>query len=223
MNCVELQASLAETEDSSNSEQQQAHLKTCRECSALVAELNLIAATAIELRAADEPSPRVWNSIEIALRQEGLIREGLIREGTTRPARAGRSLLPSFSSRWAWARWALPVAAALLIAVGVYVRQHSLVVQLTRDTAPPATVSGDVSDAAVAGLNDDDLLQEVAQLSPAAQAQYADNLRHVNAYIQDAKSVVAADPNDEEARRSLMEAYQEKAMLFELAMDRSLP
>jgi hypothetical protein len=81
----------------------------------------------------------------------------------------------------------------------------------------------DVSDSAIAGLKDDDLLQEVAQMSPTMQAQYTDDLRHVNDYIRDAKSVVAAEPNDEEARRSLMEAYQEKAMLFELAMDRSLP
>jgi len=28
---------------------------------------------------------------------------------------------------------------------------------------------------------------------------------------------------DEEARRSLLEAYQQKAMLFDLAMDRTLP
>jgi hypothetical protein len=78
-----------------------------------------------------------------------------------------------------------------------------------------------VSDAAIVGLNDDDLLQEVEQ-SPALRAEYADNLRRVNQYIVDAKHIVAADPNDEEARRSLMEAYQEKAMLFELALDRSL-
>jgi len=70
MNCVELQASLAEIEDVRSADQR-AHLKTCPECSSLVAELNLIASTAIELRAAQEPSPRVWNSIEIALRQEG--------------------------------------------------------------------------------------------------------------------------------------------------------
>jgi hypothetical protein len=216
MNCVELQASLAETEDGSSVEQnpeQQAHLKACPECSALVAELNLIVASAIELPAADEPSPRVWNSIEIALRQEGLIR----------PPRTSRSLLPSLGSRWAWARWALPLAAAVLITVGVYVRQTSLPVQLARNTAPAAAVPSDVSDAAIAGLNDDDLLQEAAQQSPAMQAQYTDNLRRVNQYILDAKGVVAANPNDEEARRSLMEAYQEKAMLFDLAMDRSLP
>jgi hypothetical protein len=208
MNCVELQASLAEIEDARSADQQ-AHLKTCPGCSSLVADLNLIASAAIELRAAEEPSPRVWNSIEIALRQEGLIR----------PQRASRSLLPSLSSRWAWARWMVPAAAALLIAVGVYVRQHSPSEPLARVTTPAPAVS----DMALAGLNDDDLLLEIAQLSPAVKAQYADNLQHVNQYIQDAKNVVAANPNDEEARRSLLEAYQEKAMLFDLAMDRSLP
>ena len=114
MNCVELQASLVEIEDG-RSPEQRAHLKTCPECSTLVAELNLIAAAGTDLRAAEEPSPRVWNSIEIALRQEGLIR----------PQRASRSLLPSLSSRWGWARWVVPAAAILLIAVGLYVRQHS--------------------------------------------------------------------------------------------------
>jgi hypothetical protein len=207
MNCLELQASLVEIEDGRSPEQRD-HLKACPECSALVTELVLIASTAIELRAVDEPGPHVWKSIESRLREEGVIR----------PQR-GRSLLPSLSSRWGWARWMVPAAAALLISVGLYVRQHSLPQQLARDTAPAAAVS----DLAVAGLDDDDLLLEVAQQSPAMKAEYADNLRRVNEYIQDAKSVIAANPNDEEARRSLMEAYQQKAMLFELAMDRSLP
>ncbi len=210
MNCVELHKSLAETEDGSSAAQQ-AHLKTCPECSALVRELDLIAASAITLRASDEPSPRVWNSIEIALRQEGLIRP-----------QPNRSLLPSFSSRWAWARWLAPAAAVVLIAVGVYIRQQSPVERFTQTAIQPAT-SNAVSDAAIGGLNDDDLLQEIAAQTPAMQAEYADNLRRVNEYIHDAKDVVAANPDDEEARRSLMEAYQEKAMLFELAMDRSLP
>lgn len=208
MNCVELQASLAEIDDGRSPEQRD-HLKTCPACSALVTELILIASTAVELRAVDEPSPRVWRSIEATLRQEGVIR----------PQRANRSLLPSLSSRWGWARWVVPAAAALLITVGLYVRQHSLSQQLARNTAQPVTVS----DIQIAGLNDDDLLQEIAQQSPALKAQYTDNLRRVNQYIEDAKSVVADNPNDDEARRSLMEAYQQKAMLFELAMDRSLP
>jgi hypothetical protein len=207
MNCVELQASLAEIEGGRSAEQRD-HLKTCAECSALVTELVLIASTAVELRADNEPGPHVWKSIESTLREEGVIR----------PQR-GRSLLPSLGSRWGWARWMVPAAAALLLTAGLYVRQHSLAHQLARDTASIAPVS----DLAIAGLNDDDLLLEVAQQSPALKAQYTDNLRRVNEYIQDAKSVVAANPNDDEARRSLMEAYQQKAMLFEFALDRSLP
>src|SRR5438309_3819344 len=206
MNCVELQASLVEIEDG-RSPLQRDHLKICPECSALVAELDFIIAAATELRAADEPSARVWNSIELGLRQEGLIR----------PQRGNRSLVPALSSRWGWARWLVPAAAALLVALGIYFRQLSPTDHVVRISAPL------VADGAVAGLNDDDLLQEVAQLSPALQAQYTDNLRHVNEYIQDAKSSLDANPNDEEARRALMEAYQEKAMLFELAVDRSLP
>lgn len=251
MNCVELQQSLAEMDNGSRADQR-AHLKTCPECSALVAELNLIAATAIDLREADEPSPRVWKSIETELRQVvgelnqiaatavdlrgaeepsprvwNSIEIALRQEGLIRPQRTSRSLLPSLSSRWAWARWMVPAAAVLLITLGVYLRQHSLPAQLVRDAATvPATAPVSGSAAAgvnVAGLNDDDLSQEVAALTPAAQAQYADNLRRVNEYIRDAKSNADAYPDDEEARRSLLDAYQEKAMLFELAMDHPLP
>ena len=210
MTCVELEHSLAEIDDGSSAEQR-AHLKNCPKCAALVADLLVIACTAGDLRAAHEPSPRVWNSIEIALRQEGLIR----------PPSSRHSLLPSFGSQWGWARWAAPVAAALLITVGIYVRQHKQV-QVASNIVQP-TISGSANDAQLAGLNDDDLMQEVGQQSPALKAQYADNLRRVNDSIQDAKTSVAADPNDEDARRSLMEAYQQKAMLFELALDRSLP
>jgi hypothetical protein len=113
-----------------------------------------------------------------------------------------------------------PAAALLLITLGVYLKQHSPTSQrLMSETAVDVTPQVEnVTD----GFNDDDLLQEIAQQSPALREQYTDNLRRVNQYIQDAKSVIAADPTDPEARRSLMEAYQEKAMLFELALDRSL-
>lgn len=210
MTCVELHESLIENE-SGSSPAQQAHLKNCPECAALVAELIIIACAAGDLRAAHEPSPRVWNSIEIALRQEGLIR----------PQRSGRSLLPSLNSSWGWARWALPAAALLLVTIGITVRQHPSH-DVASNSYPARSVAlSDVSDSAVAGLNDDDLLQEIEQ-APALRAQYTDNLRRVNDYIRDAEKNLAAYPDDLEARRSVMEAYQEKALLFELALDRSL-
>jgi hypothetical protein len=72
-------------------------------------------------------------------------------------------------------------------------------------------------------LNDADLMQEVVDNEPAMKTQYAENLRQVNESIRDAQGVVDESPNDEDARRSLMDAYQQKSMLFQMAMDRSLP
>jgi hypothetical protein len=204
MNCVELQESLAEVEDGSSVEQS-THLKTCPACSELVQELSLIVATASELQATDEPSPRVWNSIEIALRQEGLIRP------------QGRAAVSSFSASWGGARWLVPAAAMLLLAVGIYERRQAL----PSEPSQVAVVAAPMVNPS--GLNDDDLIQEVAVNAPAMQSQYEENLRRVNEYIRDAQVVVNENPNDEDARRSLMDAYQQKSMLFELAMDRSLP
>ena len=217
MTCVELQASLAENENASSSEQR-AHLKSCPECSALVADLLVIACAAGELRAADDPSPRVWSGIEAALRREGIIR----------PQRIKGSLLPAFSGSWGWTRWMLPVAAGVLVTVGFLARQHSASHQIASNENPAQPALSETA-LSVAGpdlgssLNDADLMQEVEQQPAALQAEYSDSLQRANQYIADAKNVLASDPNDEEARRSLMEAYQQKAMLFEFALDRSLP
>jgi hypothetical protein len=210
MNCVELQQSLAEVEDAGSVEQR-AHLRACPACSALVRELDLIVAAAGELQAADEPSPRVWNSIEIALRQEGLIRPQ-----TKRPL-VPSFATPSFAARWGVARWLVPAAAMLLLAVGIYVRRESVPDQLVQHAAKTAVAANS------ADLNDEDLMQEVADNFPAMKTQYEENLRQVNESIRDAQGVVDQSPNDEDARRSLMDAYQQKSMLFELAMDRSQP
>jgi hypothetical protein len=243
MNCVDLQRSLAEVEELSTAGQktaqivaQQAHLKACAACATLVAELDLIASSASELRATEEPSPRVWNAIEIALRQEGLIRpqtnrpfvvpQPVVLQPVASRAVSSRSL-SSFAAGWGWRGWLVPAAAALLIAVGIFVNQRSLSHRLAKNVVPAAAtvraVDATVAGLNVAGLNDDDLLQEIQNQTPAMRAQYVDNLRSANEYISDAQSTVDANPNDEESRRSLLEAYQQKAMLFEMAMDRSLP
>jgi len=206
MNCVELQNSLAEVEDGSTLEQR-AHLMECPECHALVRELDLIIAAAGQLREADEPSPRVWNSITIALRQEGLIR--------MQPAL--RAPVSSFGARWGAARWLVPAAAMLLLALGLYVRQQPAVKQAAEQASVIAPV------ARASDLDDQDLMQEVADNSPAMKGQYEESLRRVNESIREAQGFVDESPNDQDARRSLMDAYQQKSMLFEMAMDRPLP
>jgi hypothetical protein len=205
MNCVELQDSLAEVEDASTVEQR-AHLMDCPACYALVKELDLIIEAAGRLQGADEPSPRVWNSITIALREEGLIRS----------QRMARPPISSFSARWGAARWLVPAAAMLLLALGLYVKQQSAKRQLAQQAVVAAPVR-------TSDLNDEDLIQEVADNTPAIRGEYEDNLRRVNDSIREAQNFVDESPNDEDARRSLMDAYHQKAMLFEMAMDRSLP
>jgi hypothetical protein len=174
--------------------------------------LDSIVTAASQLQAADEPSPRVWNSIELALRREGLIR----------PQRAARPFVSSFGAQWGMARWLVPAAAMLLLVVGILVRRESRpagVDQQSSVAVPVATQSA----LNQAGLNDDDLMQEVAANAPTMKMQYAENLRRVNESIRDSQGLVDESPNDAEARRSLMDAYQQKSMLFEMAMDHSLP
>ncbi|MGB8114376.1 MAG: anti-sigma factor [Candidatus Sulfotelmatobacter sp.] len=206
MTCVELQESLAEVENGTTAEQK-AHLRNCPACSALVKDLNLIITAAAGLQDADEPSPRVWNSIETALRREGLIR----------PQPTGASLAHSLLAGWG-GRWLIPAVAVLLVATGLFWRQQMTMNHRTQEQATYA-----VPASSRAGLNDEDLIQEVAENAPSMKAQYEENLLRVNESIRDDQTMVEESPNDEDARRSLLDAYHQKSLLFELAMDRSLP
>ena len=208
MTCVEFQEVLPDIMEGQRNAEHSAHLQSCSVCSGLVNDLSLISQQARLLQAFEEPSPRVWSRIEIALRQEGLIRQ---------PGR-DRSLVAAFPRRWSPA-WLLPVAAILVIAFGVTVYRGGPSQQQIADKAVATRVS-----APVAGNGDDQqLLEVVGARTPSVRASYEANLQNVNAYIRDAEQTVQNDPNDEEAQQSLMAAYDQKAMVYEMALDRSLP
>lgn len=221
MNCAEFQKSLPDYLEGQRSADESAHVRHCEQCSGLVADLKAISEQARMLQATEEPSPRVWNSIEIALRQEGLIRQPQ-REPVrvTRPARFWR------------AAWLAPLAAGFALTFGIlYYTQRPAP---TVATAPPEAVAApaqnqqatQIAGAQGAGMDeasDQRVLDLVGSREPAMRADYAANLTTVNNYIRDAKMGVEADPNDEEAQRSLMEAYQQKEMVYDMALDHSLP
>jgi hypothetical protein len=209
MTCNEFERVLTEL-GSGHSIEQEEHLKSCSECSDLVADLNSISQQARLLKGSEEPSPWVWNSIEVALRQEGLIRA----------PRLEHSRLPAQLLGWKL-RWLVPVAAGLLIAFGVLMFQRGT----DHRSAAGASGSGGV---VTAQLNDGDaddqqLLQTVSERMPSMRASYEANLQSVNAYIRDAEQSVHSDPNDEVAQQYLRNAYEQKAMVYEMALDRSLP
>jgi hypothetical protein len=210
MTCAEFQRELPDYMEERGNAELQAHLKGCTSCSGLVTSLQTIAREARELQAAEEPSPRVWKSIEIILRQEKLIR-------LPQPS-VDRSILPSLRQRWGIMAWLVPTAAALLVGAAVLLYQHPRGRQVAENTLPvPSSpvASGDVSD--------EQLLQEVSMRSPLMRAAYESNLKDVNDYIRDAQDSVNANPNDEEAQQALMDAYGQKSMIYEMALDRSLP
>jgi hypothetical protein len=206
MNCAEFQRILPDIIEDSRTVEQAAHLRSCPACSDLVSDLDAISQQARLLRSSEEPSPRVWNSIEIALRQEGLIRQ---------PQRES-SVASTLSHRWKPA-WLVPVTAVLLVALGVFMYE--------RGSAPQPTAEQSASAPATSATAGEDqlLLEAIGTRSPAVRAAYETNLRNVNAYIRDARESAEADPNDEEAQQSLMNAYQQKAMVYEMALNRSLP
>jgi hypothetical protein len=210
MKCEEFQHELPDFMEDGGNAELQSHLKACTNCSGLVTSLQSIIHEAHYLQASEEPSPRVWNSLEIILRQEKLIRE----------PRASHSLVPSLRQRWGLAAWLVPAAAALLVGAGILLFPHTNGggVNPTRQAALRTGAAKSTSD-----QSDEQLLQEVSMRAPMMRSAYESNLKDVNNYIRDAQESVNADPNDEEAQQALMDAYGQKSMIYEMALDRSLP
>ena len=209
MTCQEFERVLPELGDGYSIEQG-AHLRSCSACSDLVADLNAISQQARLLQGSEEPSPWVWNSIELALRQDGLIRQSQREHARTLAPLLGWKL-----------RWLVPAAAMFLVVFGVLMFQRGTGQPHVAEQARPVGVE-------TAGLqpmagDDLQLLKTVGERMPSMQAEYEANLRSVNAYIRDAEQSAHSDPNDEVAQQYLRNAYQQKAMVYEMALDRSLP
>jgi hypothetical protein len=210
MTCQEFQRVLLELEGDRSFEADE-HLRMCSRCWDLVSDLDAIKQQARLLQASDEPSPRVWNSIEITLRQEGLIRESQL----DRPARLGEG--------WRL-RWLAPVAAALLLVTGFVLRQQrGALSQPPARTVPSSALVAANSSAGAAAGDEDQLLSIVATRAPGLRAGYASNLQAVDAYIRDAESSARENPNDQIAQQYLTNAYEQRAMVYEIGMARSLP
>jgi hypothetical protein len=65
------------------------------------------------------------------------------------------------------------------------------------------------------------LLNTVAARVPAQRARYRADLDSANSFIQDAEQSIKDDPNDIYTQQMLINAYAQKQMLYDLAVDRS--
>ncbi len=73
-----------------------------------------------------------------------------------------------------------------------------------------------IADASTAG--DQQLLEAVSRRTPAMRASYEANLRDVDSYIHDAQESLKTDPNDEQAQQYLLNAYEQKSMVYQMAL-----
>lgn len=210
MNCGEFERVLPEFLEGEHTREQQAHFDSCSACANLLADLDLISSQAKLLVASEEPRPAVWDALESRLRHEGLIR---LPEFVTPKV--------SIFSRWRTA-WLLPVAAALVIAAGIKLYHPAGV----GDQSPIAKQKQPVTKptvAAVVSQEDRVLMNTVATRIPAQQARYRADLDSANSFIRDAEQSMKDDPNDVYMQQMLINAYAQKQMLYNLAVERSEP
>jgi hypothetical protein len=220
MTCLEFERDLPECVEGKPSPEQQAHLNSCPTCSGLLLDLNSIASQAKMLSAAEEPSAAVWNALEQRLRSEGLIQR-------SEPVYLPAEVKPSFMQRWR-AAWLVPVAAAL-VAVAVVKLYHpanigdnSPVAKQAQPAAPAAVVKNASAKRKPALSHEDQQwLDTVAARPPAQLAKFRTDLDQANAFIEDAQQSLQQDPNDVYMQQMLMNAYEQKQMLYELVVDDS--
>ncbi len=207
MTCAEFQKVLPYIIETGGNEEEEQHLRSCPVCSDLVQDLKYIAEQAKLLVPMEDPSPKVWNGIRGSLEREGMIK----------PARARGRLLGSKSSL----PWIGALVLVIVVALGAFLSQRKKQQEpaAALQNQPSAASMRTVSVSTVATQQDDEqLLQHVATSRPTSADSYRATLKQVNDAIADAKKRLEKDPGDNDARNALMRAYQQKAMMYELAM-----
>jgi hypothetical protein len=212
--CREFLAYLEPWMEGDRSQDAQAHLRTCRHCSSVVNDLELIHTEARSWTATEQEAPeRVWTSLRAQLEQEGLIRETIPASGDTAKAQARRTgwfaglfpRLPRPVLAGAYLAALVAVAFALSGPVNKRVNEARWLKGTQISTSPLS-----------AQLNFDDQNSNsyVTRANPAVTASLHQNLALVDKYIALCEKSVSEEPQNEVARDYLYEAYQQKADLL---------
>jgi|SRR5271166_1548533 len=225
------------------------HIKGCPDCSDLLSDLKLIASEACQLAATDEPSPRVWLGIASQLRAEGLIRDQAPKPVLV-PTSIGRRWGHRWSALWlAPVAAALVAAGAYVVnhkpappvakqqtpgtSAGTSAGTNNEVAatpavppapapapqELAQKSVPPTNVVQPVVEPEPSA-DDQQFLSVVSTRAPSMRATYENQLAVVNADILETEAYVNRNPGDIDARQHLMDAYQQKALLYQIALDR---
>ncbi len=92
-----------------------------------------------------------------------------------------------------------------------------------KKSAKPADVVASAAKPAVEpgpSAEDQQFLSAVSTRAPSMRATYESQLKAVNAHIREVQAYLERNPGDADARQHLMDAYQQKALLYQIALDR---
>jgi hypothetical protein len=91
-------------------------------------------------------------------------------------------------------------------------------VQVAQSAAPADTLRPEIEPESSA--DDQQFLSAVSTRAPSMRATYENQLQAVNADIRETQAYVDRNPGDTDARQHLMDAYEQKALLYQIALDR---
>jgi len=184
----------------------EAHLQGCAECRALVEELQTLKRAASGLARRDPPTT-LWPRIAAA------IRPGAAQDGTARPVYTE------------WRRVLLPLAAVFLLAAAaglLRVTLQNLGEPATRVANEPARdASAEVSE--LNGKEYEGAISDLQQLvqrdnslfDPVVAQALQAGLSTCDQAIGESRAAVTAQPDDEMAKESLLDAFRRKLLLLE--------
>jgi hypothetical protein len=183
-----------------------AHLVGCNSCRNLIADLTAIIATAHLLPAEVEPPPRVWTSLRTQLEQEGIIRSA-----------TPHSWWLGFSDFFRPRMLATAAVGLLIVAAAA--------LQLQRSPTQPneaRNVYDDLYQDTSLTLDNDEAHLPAMQLagSSGVDVSLRQNLDIVDKFIIDCEQRIKQQPHDDLAREYLTGAYQQKAELISVMMER---
>ena len=183
-----------------------AHLKSCTNCSALIADLEMIAKSSGALAEADPPE-RVWVSLRNQLEVEGLVREPQ-EAAVALPAPRGFA----FGLRPALATAML---AVMVVASGFYaMRNGNPFTPSAPATDPTRNGSEVLAELALLAPLATASLPDVHEHDPLVKAAYKQNLQIIDNAIAMCEKTVKQEPRNDAAMGYLRAAYQQKADLL---------
>lgn len=206
MQCQELEQELERSGGEPLPPSAAAHLESCVACRNLVADLNIITATARELAREIEPPARIWAAVRSQLADEGVIQ--------TEPAEGA----------WLEALRALFVTPGLATAtVGLVLIAAAMAVWNRGAENLPLAKAQPGFETASSALRGEErgLAAQLAKSDSPVDRSLRENLVIVDNFIAECERHVQDEPDNDMAREYLSNAYQQKAELLATMMDRT--